>query len=98
MLEQAFILLCRYETSVLQHQPKKDWSIAARHYRLAMAVFPSGECLDCHLIDCQDLHANPRQQTQSTQHDVLILQANNTGPEMHTSCCQDPLMLHTYAL
>ena len=34
---------CRYETSVLQHQPKKDWNIAARHYRLAMAVLPSGE-------------------------------------------------------
>ncbi|KAA6424776.1 MAG: hypothetical protein FRX49_05443 [Trebouxia sp. A1-2] len=32
----------RYETSVLQSQPKKDWSAAAKHYRLAMSVYPSG--------------------------------------------------------
>ncbi|DBA73433.1 TPA: hypothetical protein ACH3X1_011469 [Trebouxia sp. C0004] len=32
----------RYETSVLQSQSKKDWSAAAKHYRLAMNVYPSG--------------------------------------------------------
>ncbi|KAL0046021.1 hypothetical protein WJX82_011659 [Trebouxia sp. C0006] len=32
----------RYETSVLQSQPKKDWSAAAKHYCLAMSVYPSG--------------------------------------------------------
>jgi len=37
------IWLCRYETSVLQSQPKKDWSAAAKHYRLAMNVYPSGD-------------------------------------------------------
>ena len=37
---------CRYETSVLQSQPKKDWSAAAKHYRLAKNVYPSGDT--CH--------------------------------------------------
>ena len=37
--------MCRYETSVLQAHPKKDWTAAAKHYRLAMTVYPSGEQL-----------------------------------------------------
>ena len=44
-------VVCRYETSVLQSQPKKDWNAAARHYRLAMTVYPSGmatkTCCQC---------------------------------------------------
>lgn len=44
---------CRYETSVLQSQPKKDWSAAAKHYRLAMSVYPSGDT--CHPSSLQPL-------------------------------------------
>ncbi len=44
---------CRYETSVLQSQPKKDWSAAAKHYCLAMSVYPSGDT--CHPSSLQAL-------------------------------------------
>ena len=55
-LDLAYVIMvCRYEISVLQHQPKKDWSVAARHYRLAMAVFPSGGRLHLHLSNSNPL-------------------------------------------
>lgn len=71
-------LVCRYEISVLQQQPKKDWSVAARHYRLAMAVFPSGERLHLHL-------SNPNYPpTTCTQ----LLPSAATAKHQHMTVCQ----------
>jgi len=37
----------------LQSQPKKDWSAAAKHYRIAMSAYPSGDT--CHPYSLQAL-------------------------------------------